>query len=67
MCLKPKVRREPAIASPADPYPDPYPDPHPNLRHWNRDTADVLNFRHILFSLLEAKEFRSVSIMEMLL
>ncbi|KAJ2081396.1 mannosyltransferase [Coemansia sp. RSA 988] len=50
-CFEPKVRREPAIASPADPYPD----PHPNLRHWNRDTAAVLNFRHILFSLHEGK------------
>ncbi|KAJ2078153.1 hypothetical protein H4R24_004679 [Coemansia sp. RSA 988] len=50
-CFEPKVRREPAIASAADPYPD----PHPNLRHWNRDTAAVLNFRHILFNLREGK------------
>ncbi|KAJ2082892.1 hypothetical protein H4R24_001222 [Coemansia sp. RSA 988] len=47
----PKVRREPAIASLADPYPDSY----PNLRYWNRDTAAVLNFRYILFSLREGK------------
>ncbi|KAJ2084418.1 hypothetical protein H4R24_000048 [Coemansia sp. RSA 988] len=49
--LQPMVCREPAIASAADPYPD----PHPNLRQWNRETAAVLNFRHILFNLREGK------------
>ncbi|KAJ2801912.1 hypothetical protein H4R20_003493, partial [Coemansia guatemalensis] len=49
-CLEPKLRRDPVPSSSADPYPDPY----PNLRHWNRDTAAVLNFRHILFSLRES-------------
>ncbi|KAJ2076794.1 hypothetical protein H4R24_005501 [Coemansia sp. RSA 988] len=45
------MRRRPAIASAADPYPDSY----PNLRHWNRDTAAVLNFPHILYSLGKGK------------
>ncbi|KAJ2081977.1 hypothetical protein H4R24_001956 [Coemansia sp. RSA 988] len=32
-----------------------YPDPYLNPRHWNRDTAAVLNFRYILCSLHEGK------------
>ncbi|KAJ2798122.1 hypothetical protein H4R20_004935, partial [Coemansia guatemalensis] len=46
-CLEPELRCDPFSTSSADPY--------PNLRHWNRDTAAVLNFRHILFSLREGK------------
>ncbi|KAJ2077356.1 hypothetical protein H4R24_005185 [Coemansia sp. RSA 988] len=38
--FEPKVHRDSAIASAANPYPD----PHPNLRHWNRDTDAVINF-----------------------
>ncbi|KAJ2083025.1 hypothetical protein H4R24_001141 [Coemansia sp. RSA 988] len=50
-CFEPKVRYDPDIASATDLYPD----PHPNLRHSNRDTAAVLNFRQTLFSLREGK------------
>ncbi|KAJ2805023.1 hypothetical protein H4R20_002262 [Coemansia guatemalensis] len=49
-CLEPELRRDPVPSST-----DPFPDPYPNLRHWNCDTATVLNFRHILFSLREDK------------
>ncbi|KAJ2806498.1 hypothetical protein H4R20_001665 [Coemansia guatemalensis] len=50
-CLEPELHRDLASSSSTDPFPD----PHPNLRHWNRDTAAVLDFRHILFSLREGK------------
>ncbi|KAJ2082979.1 hypothetical protein H4R24_001173 [Coemansia sp. RSA 988] len=50
-CFKPKIRRDPAIVSAADPCPD----PHPKVKHWNRDAAAALHFRHILFSLCEGK------------
>ncbi|KAJ2806041.1 hypothetical protein H4R20_001845 [Coemansia guatemalensis] len=50
-CLEPELRRNPVSSSSTDPFPDPY----SVLRHWNRDTAAVLNFRHILFSLREGK------------
>ncbi|KAJ2795092.1 hypothetical protein H4R20_005996 [Coemansia guatemalensis] len=49
-CLEPELHRDPVSSST-----DPFPDLYPNLRHWNCDTAAVLNFRHILFSLREGR------------
>ncbi|KAJ2794354.1 hypothetical protein H4R20_006256, partial [Coemansia guatemalensis] len=46
-CLEPELRCNPAPSSAG---------PHLNLRHWNRNTAAVLNIRHILFSLHEDKK-----------